>query len=113
MHEMSLCQNIAELIEDAARRERFDRVRTVTLEVGRLAAVEPEALEFCFDAAMRGGCAEGARLEIVAADGRAWCLACSREILIARPLDPCPCCGGGQIQVTGGTQLRIKELEVE
>ena len=113
MHEMSLCQSIAELIEEAARRERFQRVRTVTLEIGRLAAVEPDALEFCLDAAMRGGCAEGARLEIVAAEGRAWCLDCSHEILISRPLDPCPRCGGGRVQVTGGTQMRIKELEVE
>lgn len=113
MHEMSLCQSIAELIEAAAGRERFQRVRTVTLEIGRLAAVEPDALEFCFDAAMRGGCAEGARLEIVATDGRAWCHGCSHEIRISRPIDPCPRCGSGQVQVTGGTEMRIKELEVE
>jgi len=27
--------------------------------------------------------------------------------------DPCPRCGGFQVQATGGTEMRVKELEVE
>jgi Zn finger protein HypA/HybF involved in hydrogenase expression len=27
--------------------------------------------------------------------------------------DPCPACGGHPVQATGGTEMRVKELEVE
>jgi hydrogenase nickel incorporation protein HypA/HybF len=29
------------------------------------------------------------------------------------PYDPCPRCGGFQVQATGGTEMRVKELEIE
>jgi len=113
MHEMSLCEGVVRLIEEASRREGFTRVKTVWLEIGQLASVEPEALRFGFDVVTRGGVAEGARLEIIATAGSAWCMRCSGAIEIEGPLDPCPRCGSGQIQVTGGTEMKVKELEVE
>ncbi len=113
MHEMSLSQGVIDVIEAAARRDGFARVRTVWLEIGRLAAVEPEAMLFCFDVVAKGSCAEGARLEIVATPGRGWCLMCSDSITVDDPLAGCPLCGSQQIQVTGGNDMRVKELEVE
>ena len=110
---MSLSRGIVELIEDEARRDGFATVRTVWLEIGKLASVETQSLRFCFDVATRGSCAEGARLEIVSTPGQAWCLACSRSISIDDPLSDCPLCGSRQVQVTGGTDMRVKELEVE
>jgi hydrogenase nickel incorporation protein HypA/HybF len=113
MHEMSLSQGIADIIEESARRDGFSRVRAVWLEIGSLASVEPEAIRFCFDVVTRGGCAEGARLEIIATPGQAWCLGCSRSIQIDTPLADCPLCGSREVQVTGGTDMKVKELEVE
>ncbi len=69
MHEMALCESILELIEEQARAQRFTRVSAVALEVGRLAAVEIEALRFGFDVVMRGSLAEKARLEIIETEG--------------------------------------------
>ena len=51
MHEMSLCQGMVQIIEEQAKAHAYVRVKTVRLEIGPLAAVEPEALRFCFDAA--------------------------------------------------------------
>jgi len=113
VHEMSLSQGMLELIENAARSDGFVRVRTVWLQIGRLATVEPEALRFCFDVVTRGSCAEGARLEIESTPGKAWCLGCSESLLIEDPLAPCTKCGSYQLQVTGGDEMRVRELEVE
>lgn len=110
---MSLTQGVLDVIEAAAAREGFTRVRTVWLEIGRLATVEPEAMRFCFDVVMRGSCVEGAKLEIVATPGLAWCLQCNESIVIEDSLAACPQCGSYQIQVTGGRDMRVKELEVE
>jgi hydrogenase nickel incorporation protein HypA/HybF len=53
---------VLQIVEDAARAQSFQRVRLVQLEIGALAAVEAEAMRFCFDAVSRGTLAEGATL---------------------------------------------------
>jgi hydrogenase nickel incorporation protein HypA/HybF len=37
---------------------------------------------------------------------------CSRSVSIAGRTDPCPECGSWQLQVTGGDQMRVRELEL-
>jgi len=113
MHEMSLAEGVLQLIEDAASAQSFTRVTAVFLEIGQLSAVEPEALSFCFDAVTRGSIAEGARLEILDVPGCGWCLPCGQTVLMTQLHDACPRCGGYQVQVTGGTEMRVMELEVE
>ena len=112
MHEMSLAEGVLQLIEDAARRDRCSKVSTVWLDIGQLSGVEPEALAFCFDAVTRGTVAEGARLEIMTTPGQGWCQACARTVPMTEVFDACPHCGGYPLQVTAGTDMRIKELEV-
>jgi hydrogenase nickel incorporation protein HypA/HybF len=113
MHEMSLVESIVQLIEDSAAKERFSSVKLVAVEIGRLSSVEPEALAFCFDAATRGSIADGARLEIHHVPGRAMCLQCGADVEIENLYDPCPKCGAFGLRVTGGTEMRVKELEVD
>ncbi|MFA7269378.1 MAG: hydrogenase maturation nickel metallochaperone HypA [Sterolibacterium sp.] len=113
MHEMALAEGVLQLIEDAARRESFSRVKTVWLEIGQLSCVAPEALAFCFDAVTRGSIAEGSHLEIVATPGSGWCMQCAVSVPMAELYAACPQCGGYQLQVTSGTEMRLKELEVE
>ena len=112
MHEMSLAEGVLQLIEDAARQQPFATVRTVWLEIGELSGVEPEAMVFCFDAVTRGSIAQGARLEIIRLPGTGWCMACARTVPMTEVFGECPVCGGHQVQVTGGTEMRVKELEV-
>lgn len=112
MHEMSLCEGILQVIEDASAREGFGRVQTVRLEIGRFSGVEPEALRFGFDVVMRGSLAEGARLEIVEVPGQAFCFECAETVTIDDRLAPCPKCQGGRLSPTGGDEMRIKDLEV-
>lgn len=113
MHEMSIAEGVLQVIEDAAQRDGFVHVRTIRVEIGRLSGVEPEALAFCFDAVTRGTLAEGAAFEIVAVPGRGRCVACGRETELEALYDVCRHCGEAPVQVTGGTGMRVKELEVD
>ncbi|MDL1859610.1 hydrogenase maturation nickel metallochaperone HypA [Betaproteobacteria bacterium PRO7] len=112
MHEMSLAESVLGAIEEAARAQRFGGVKTVRLEIGRLAAVELDALRFAFDVVKRGGVADGARLDIVEVPGAAWCMRCCEVVPLSARGDACPRCGGFQMQVSAGEELRVKELEV-
>jgi hydrogenase nickel incorporation protein HypA/HybF len=112
MHELSLCEGVRALIEEAAAREGFARVTRVRLEVGRFAGVETDALRFGFDVAMRGSPAEGAALDVIDLPGRAFCFGCGATVEVESRLDDCPRCGGARLSPTGGHELRVKDLEV-
>lgn len=109
---MSLCQGMFELMEAEQRKDGFSRVRRVVLEVGALGHVEPEALRFAFDVLAPGSLADGATLDLVEVPARAWCMDCSVSIALERRGDACPGCGGYQLIVEQGEELRLKELEV-
>jgi hydrogenase nickel incorporation protein HypA/HybF len=113
VHELSLAQSVVAIIEDAAAREAFTRVRRVWLEVGQLSCVEPEAMRAGFEAVARDTRADGAVLELVAIPGRGRCPACGAESALAAREDACPSCGGYGLRPIAGTGLRVRELEVE
>ncbi len=112
MHEMSLAEGMLQIIEDAARKENFSKVITIWLEIGQLSSVEPQAMAFCFDAVTRHTIAAGARLEIIQTPGVGWCMACAKTLPLTELFGACPDCGSYHIDVTDGTAMRIKELEV-
>ena len=113
MHEMSLTEGVLRILEEQAAVSHYSRVKTVWLEIGALSQVDPQSMAFCFEAIKGGTIAEAARLEIIAVPGTAWCMVCSDTVSIAQRYDPCPRCGGHQVTVSGGEDMRIKELEVE
>lgn len=113
MHEMSLAEGVLQLVEDTAKRESAQRVKLVVLEIGRMSSVQPEALRFCFDAVTRGSIAENAALEIVDVPGAGWCMQCAATVPMSELYGACPTCGSHQVQPTGGTEMRVKEIEIE
>jgi len=113
MHEMALAESVVQIVEAQARAAGAERVLSVRLEIGALSHVEPAALAFCFDAVSAGGIAAGARLDIDRSPGRGWCQDCTAEIAIDALGAPCPQCGGYKLQVSGGQEMRVKEMEVD
>jgi hydrogenase nickel incorporation protein HypA/HybF len=112
MHELSLAGGILRLVEDAAARERFTRVSALRLEAGALAGVEVRALRFAREALVPGTSQAGATIAIEEPPASAWCLRCACSIRIRTRTEGCPHCGGVQIQPTGGTELRVLDLQV-
>jgi hydrogenase nickel incorporation protein HypA/HybF len=113
MHEIALCESVIEIIEEEAKRQAFSQVRTVWLELGSLSHAEPDAIRFGFTVVSRNTLAEGAKLEILTVPGAAWCMRCAKTVAISQRYDPCPNCGGYQLHITAGTEMRLKEMEVD
>lgn len=113
MHEMSLCEGVLQIIESEAKVQKFTKVKRVILDVGALAGVEIAALEFSFEVVMRGSIAENAVLQINEVEAQAWCMQCAESITVKERYDACPKCGSYQLQVSGGDEMKIKELEVD
>ncbi len=113
MHELAISESIIGILQNEASRRNFARVNKVWLEIGPFSGVEIEALRFSFGVVTKATLAESAALEIIATEARAWCLPCEKSVAIRQRFDACPECGGYQLQVTSGDEMRIKELEVE
>ncbi len=113
MHEMSLAEGVRGIVEDAMRTQAGRKLNTIVLEIGELAAVELEALQFCLDVVLRGSVAEQARIEIETVAGQGWCMQCCATVPVRALYDACPQCGSYQVQATGGTEMRVKALELE
>jgi hydrogenase nickel incorporation protein HypA/HybF len=112
MHELALSHNMVEIIKREAILQAFQRVETVRMEIGMLSCVEPDALRFCFDTATKGTVAEGARLEIITVAAQVLCEDCGARGEIDRWGVACHACGSHRLEIRGGDQMRIKDLEV-
>ena len=108
MHELSIAQSIVEMVGERACDAR---VHKLTLVIGRLSGVMPDALRFCFDVCSEGTVLEGAILEIIEPSGRGRCPDCGREQEITSLFDTCVC-GAAGLDCIAGDELRIKQMEM-
>lgn len=106
MHELAITRNIVAIVSEKAKTER---VRRVTIEIGKLSAVFPQAVRFCFEVVSRGTVLEGAELDIVEIDGTAECRACGTHFSLEHLYGRCPC-GSSDLTRLTGEELLVKEM---
>jgi hydrogenase nickel incorporation protein HypA/HybF len=113
MHEASIVEGLMQILESQAAAHGVARIRRVNLKVGKLRAVEPQALVACFEVFAEGTVAEGAELVIehVPAHGR--CEDCGEDFEVRGFRLLCPACGGRNVALSGGRELLIENFEAE
>jgi hydrogenase nickel incorporation protein HypA/HybF len=109
MHELGITQNIVAIVSEHARGRP---VKRVVLEVGTLAGVMTEAIEFCFDVVAKGTPLEGARLDIRQIEARAACRSCGGEFVQGTLFSACGC-GSRDFERLTGEELNVKEYELD
>lgn len=113
MHELSIAMSIVEICTDELEKSGASSLTGVELEIGSLAGIQTEALEFSWDVATKDSVADGAVLSIDNVPAEARCLHCNKEFGIENFHDPCPYCNNFGLDVLKGKELRIKALTVE
>lgn len=113
MHEMALAESVVQIVEAQAAAAGAEKVVVVRLAIGALSHVEPAALEFCFEAVAAGGIAAGATLEIARSPAHGRCRGCGAELAVKAYATPCPACGSYAVDISGGQEMRVKDMEVE
>ena len=113
LHELSLTQNLIEIAEEHARRENATVITSVTIEIGALSGVMPEAVEFAFEACTKKTLAEGATLVIRRIPALGRCQQCSQECAMENLLDGCSACGSYALDILKGQEMALIELEID
>lgn len=114
MHEITLCQNAVEIMQELGQQHNAQRITAVWMEVGAFSCVEPEALKFCFELACRETLAAGCALYLDTPAAESWCHDCRQDIRLLSPsVLLCPQCGGRNVRVIADDGMKIKRIEIE
>jgi hydrogenase nickel incorporation protein HypA/HybF len=113
VHELS----IAESILDAVRKEIALHPGTVPtrvgVKVGSMAAIDPGALTFCFEAVVAGTDWANLKLDTNVIPARRICNTCRNVFEVEDYNSICPACASGETLPDGGDELDLEYLEVE
>jgi hydrogenase nickel incorporation protein HypA/HybF len=113
MHELSLARSILKIVAEHVPPEQRGAVRCVRVEIGRLAGVVADSLEFCFAALVAETPWRDAHLEMNVIPLRLTCADCQRTLESDGDVFTCPRCGGSRTKVVSGMELRVLEIEVD
>lgn len=111
MHELSLCEALVREVEALLRREGAARATRVTVSVGALSGVEPDALVFAFPLAAENTACTGAELVVARVPARLRCRACGATSETHTPWAACPACGSLETELSGGRDFLLTGLE--
>jgi hydrogenase nickel incorporation protein HypA/HybF len=111
MHEMGIAQELVRIALEALPQDLKDpKVATLNLRIGKLAAVVPHSLTFCFEIITKDTPLEHARLDIETVPVVIRCNTCGRQWEADTPVFRCPDCENGQVSLISGREIEIESL---
>ena len=113
MHELSIAMSIVDIAADYAARDNAKCVTEIEIEVGTLAGVVIDALDFAMEAAIKNTICEGAKWNIIEIKAKGSCPDKNKNYEISDLYSPCPYCGKYGHELTQGKELRVKSLMVD
>ena len=113
MHEMGIAQQIIDIATASIPADmRSARVERVNLKIGKLSAVVPDSLRFCFEIVSKDTPLAGAELAIEETPVVARCKECDARWTIAEPVFTCQACSSGSLEILSGRELDIVSIEI-
>ena len=112
MHEMSIAQSIVDIVKQELARHGSERLLAVNIAVGKLAAVLPQQLAFCFSMITVDTSLAGATLNIREVPLGYVCSSCGGECSSDEVLFVCLKCGEKNLSLIAGRELTIESIEV-
>lgn len=113
MHEISIMQNTLDLAIAQARQSEATKINCLTLNIGELSGVIPEALEFAFEVLIQDTIAQTARLEIKTIPVTCYCSQCDRNFQPDSYIYECPECRQISSNIVKGRELELVSLMVD
>jgi len=113
MHELSIANNLIDIVCQHLQQEGGGTVKNVKLRIGQLSCVHQQSLRFSFDLVTENTPLQGATLEIVTLPVVVYCAPCQQlQELPGIQKFQCPVCGTPTSDIRQGQELEIESIEV-
>ena len=112
MHEVSMMQNTLDIAIAQAKQNNATKIDRLTMNIGELSGVIPEALEFAFKVLTNKTIAENAQLEINFIAVVCHCQKCDCDFQPEAYIYECPQCGQISSDVISGRELELDSVVV-
>jgi hydrogenase nickel incorporation protein HypA/HybF len=112
MHEGAIAAAIIQNILEVREQEKFGSLKTATVLIGRLHHVVPSVLQNHFRLLKKEHSALArCKLVIEIAPVAITCHRCDKITVLERAAFACAACGSTDIEITGGREMHLKEIE--
>ncbi|MBQ2832130.1 hydrogenase maturation nickel metallochaperone HypA [Methanobrevibacter sp.] len=120
MHELSMAQGIINAVLETAESNNATEVTEVTVEIGRLAMINPEQLQFMLGVLVENTIMEDAKVSIEDVPAEIECEDCNFKGVAVldesdhyAPLVKCPECDSLKVEVLNGKDIVVKNIIIE
>lgn len=114
MHELSLIQGVFDSVIPVAQRSGATKITNITLTVGEMTMVVPEAMEFAFEALSEDDpMLDGCELTMNFVTPKSRCLDCGTEFEHDRFHNRCTNCDSAATVLIAGRELEVASMEIE
>jgi hydrogenase nickel incorporation protein HypA/HybF len=109
VHELSLCDAI---LDTTLKYAHGRPVTQVTVRIGHLRQVVPDALRFGWEVLTEPTELKGCELRVEQVPARVECRECGAETTLDIPVLACGTCGSFEVKLLGGEEFLIVSMEV-
>jgi len=113
VHEMGITQSILSIVLDQAKQNGAKKVTQVNLEIGEMANIVSECVEFYFDIVSKETIASGAKVVIENTPLKAKCSTCGHIFTVEDYSFICPKCNNISPNIISGKELAVTSIEIE
>ncbi len=112
MHELSLIQNLFEILEKEIKIKNQSQLHKITLEIGKFSNVETLLLKECFDVLKNGTIFKNSELIIEEVKTKVKCLKCKKIFEPESFPFLCPYCESSGGKILKGEGIFLKKIEI-
>ncbi|MCX6165012.1 MAG: hydrogenase maturation nickel metallochaperone HypA [Ignavibacteriae bacterium] len=112
MHELSVAQNIIEIVKENVPEKDLGDVKTIFLEVGEFSGIVSDSLQYCFDVIKTDTPLGNSKMEIKKIPFLLYCNKCKSKTTNNMGIRFCECCGSCNTKIMSGMDMQITKVEL-
>lgn len=106
-------QNILEIAIRHAEEAGANQISSIHLQIGQLATLVDDSIQFYWDIISKGTIAQGAQLNFLRIPAQFQCNNCKEIYSLNGDDFSCPSCHGIDIQIIAGREFALDSIEIE
>ncbi|MEG1617200.1 MAG: hydrogenase maturation nickel metallochaperone HypA [Bacteroidales bacterium] len=113
MHELSIAMSILQIAREEADKIAAEKVSEIEVDIGQLAGIEIESLQFVFTSACQSAMFNKCQLKLNVIPPSAKCNDCGSSFIPGALYGECPRCKSWNFTLLSGNELKVKSLLID